>query len=153
MYDDRVEISNPGGLLPLVAKDFGHRSLTRNPLVFSLFTRMHLVEHIGSGIMRMQKDMLEAQLPAPQFSTEGFFTVTLSRQQKEDNSSSYNNTSATLTALQQQMLNLMRENPCITTTELMSATGMKKTAIYSNIRKLKDLRLLSLDPDGRWHTP
>lgn len=43
MFDDRVEISNPGGLLPVVAKDFGHKSMTRNPLIFSLFTRMHLV--------------------------------------------------------------------------------------------------------------
>lgn len=25
MFDDRVEISNPGGLLPVVAKDFGIR--------------------------------------------------------------------------------------------------------------------------------
>lgn len=153
MYDDRVEISNPGGLLPLVAKDFGHRSLTRNPLVFSLFTRMRLVEHIGSGIMRMQKDMLDAQLPAPEFSTEGFFTVTLRRQQKAESTSSNNSFAAALTTLQQQILNLMRENPKITTTELIAATGMKKTAIYNNIRKLKDARLLSQDPDGTWHTP
>lgn len=42
MFEDRVEISNPGGLLPVVAKDFGHKSMTRNPLIFGLFTRMHL---------------------------------------------------------------------------------------------------------------
>ena len=44
MFDDRVEVSNPGGLLPIVAKNFGHKSMTRNPLIFGLFTRMLLVE-------------------------------------------------------------------------------------------------------------
>ena len=60
MFDDRVEVSNPGGLLPIVAKDFGHKSMTRNPLIFGLFTRMHLVERVASGIPRIQEAMKEA---------------------------------------------------------------------------------------------
>lgn len=71
MFDDRVEVSNPGGLLPIVAKDFGHKSLTRNPLIFSLFNRMHLVERVASGIPRMQEAMKEANLSEPEFHTEG----------------------------------------------------------------------------------
>lgn len=27
VYDDRVEISNPGGLLPVVAAELGHKSM------------------------------------------------------------------------------------------------------------------------------
>lgn len=75
MFDDRVEVSNPGGLLPIVAKDFGHKSMTRNPLIFGLFTRMHLVERVASGIPRMQEAMKEANLPEPDFHTDGMFTV------------------------------------------------------------------------------
>lgn len=55
VYDDRVEISNPGGLLPVVAAEFGHKSMSRNPLVFGLFTRMHVVEKVGSGVPRMRE--------------------------------------------------------------------------------------------------
>ena len=66
MYDDRIEITNPGGLLPLVAKHFGRKSLSRNPYIFSLFMRMNLVEHVGSGIGRMRELMLEAGLSEPQ---------------------------------------------------------------------------------------
>lgn len=55
VYDDRVEISNPGGLLPVVAAEFGHKSMSRNPLVFGLFTRMHIVEKVGSGVPRMRE--------------------------------------------------------------------------------------------------
>lgn len=69
----------PGGLLPIVAKDFGHKSMTRNPLIFGLFTRMHLVEKAASGIPRMQEAMREANLPEPEFRTEGMFTAVFKR--------------------------------------------------------------------------
>ena len=49
--------------------------MTRNPLIFGLFTRMHLVERVASGIPRMQEAMQEAKLPEPEFHTDGMFTV------------------------------------------------------------------------------
>ena len=79
VYDDRVEINNPGGLLPLVAKKFGRKSLSRNPYIFNLFMRMNLVEHVGSGIGRMQELMINAGLPAPEYETTDFFTIILHR--------------------------------------------------------------------------
>lgn len=72
------------GLLPIVAKDFGHKSMTRNPLIFGLFTRMHLVEKVASGIPRMQEAMKEANLPEPEFHTDGMFTVAFKRVQKNE---------------------------------------------------------------------
>jgi len=48
MYDGRVEISNPGGLVSAIKlADFGKRSHSRNSLIFGLFARMQLVEQIG----------------------------------------------------------------------------------------------------------
>jgi ATP-dependent DNA helicase RecG len=42
LFDDRVEISNPGGLVSAInLADFGKRSHSRNPLIFGLFARMH----------------------------------------------------------------------------------------------------------------
>lgn len=85
IYDDRVEISNPGGLLMGVQRDFGRKSMTRNPLVFGLFTRMDLVEQVASGIPRMRKEMQEAGLPEPIFTTDGgFFTVEFKRAKKNN---------------------------------------------------------------------
>ena len=79
-YDDRVEISNPGGLLAGVRQDFGKKSMTRNPLIFGLFTRMNLVEQVASGIPRMKQEMMEAGLTEPVFRIEGgFFTIELKR--------------------------------------------------------------------------
>ena len=91
VFDDRVEISNPGGLLLEVKKDFGKRSMTRNPLIFGLFTRMNLVEQVASGIPRMREEMQEAGLPEPIFSTDGgFFTVEFKRPIKENTVKSKN---------------------------------------------------------------
>jgi ATP-dependent DNA helicase RecG len=51
LFSDRVEISNPKGLVSVISRnEFGRRSLSRNPLIFGLFERMRMVEQIGSGI-------------------------------------------------------------------------------------------------------
>ena len=97
IYDDRVEISNPGGLLMGVKKEFGKKSMTRNPLIFSLFTRMNLVEQVASGIPRMRDEMLEAGLPEPVFSTEGgFFIVEFKRPQKNSEDGTINSEDGTI---------------------------------------------------------
>ena len=82
MFDDRVEVSNPGGLLLGVVKDFGKKSMSRNPLIFGLFTRMHLVERVASGVPRMREAMKAANLSEPIFRTEGMFTVVFERPEK-----------------------------------------------------------------------
>ena len=84
VYDDRVVISNPGDLLTEVANDFGHRSLSRNPFVFDMFTRMHLVEQVGSGVPRMRHLMNDFGLPNPIFNTKGMFSITFPRMKLND---------------------------------------------------------------------
>ena len=80
IYDNRVEISNPGGLVPAIKKEeFGKKSISRNPLLFSLFKSADLVEKVGSGIGRMREAMQKVKLPAPKFEFTSFFTVTLQR--------------------------------------------------------------------------
>lgn len=92
LFDDRIEISNPGGLVSAIKlTDFGKRSHSRNPLIFGLFARMQLVEQVGSGINRMNDLMINAGLPVPEYNTEGMFAVKLLRPpktvEKTDNNS------------------------------------------------------------------
>ena len=55
VFDDRVEIYNPGGLPKgLPEKDFGHRSVCRNPHIAELLLRCNYIEKMGSGIERIR---------------------------------------------------------------------------------------------------
>jgi len=80
IYDNRVEITNPGGLVNTIKEDeFGQRSVSINPKIFSFFQRLDLVEQVGAGISRMREKMKDENLPAPLFSLKGIFVVTLYR--------------------------------------------------------------------------
>jgi len=152
MYDDRIEITNPGDLLPVVAKNFGRKSLSRNPLIFGLFTRMHLVEHVGSGIPRMKKDMLDAGLPEPIFETEGMFTVIFKRptvmQNKKDEVKRFQ-----ITEIQRDILSAITKRPTITMEELSSKFNVGRSSIYKNLKILKEQGILTREGrknDGKW---
>ena len=118
MFDDRVEISNPGGLLPVVAKDFGHKSITRNPLIFGLFTRMHLVERVASGIPRMQEAMREANLPEPEFHTEGMFTAVFKRGISIKNDTENDTVNDTVKSKEQEVLNIIKQHPGLNSSKI-----------------------------------
>jgi ATP-dependent DNA helicase RecG len=77
LFDDRIEISNPGGLVKgLKPEDFGKKSVLRNPLLGSLLHRVGYIEKMGTGISRMRGLLREAKLPQPIFEFDSFFTVT-----------------------------------------------------------------------------
>jgi len=86
IYRDRVEIWNPGGLVPgLKLKDLGHVSRPRNLLLFSLMARMDLVENIGSGIKRIRNAISAYKLKPPIIKAEeNWFSITFMRKGAHD---------------------------------------------------------------------
>lgn len=136
VYDNRIEITNPGGLLPLVAKHFGRKSLSRNPYIFSLFMRMNLVEHVGFGIGRMHELMLNSGLPEPKYETDGMFNITLYRPQSSINKS-------TLSDLEKKVVELMSAETKPSIDELCKKIGRKKSTTYGILKSLRDRGYLS----------
>lgn len=98
--------------------------MTRNPLIFGLFTRMHLVERVASGIPRMQEAMKEANLPEPEFHTEGIFTAIFKRH--ITNSDNYGTVNGTVYDIvydavnenEQNILGLLTTNPGLNASEI-----------------------------------
>lgn len=77
IYEDRIEISNPGGLPKgLSREELGTRSVRRNPLIADLLQRIALIEKAGTGIRRMIEDARKHRCPEPKFAVNGFFTAT-----------------------------------------------------------------------------
>ena len=77
IYDDRIEISNPGGLPKGLSKEeLGTRSVRRNPLIADLLHRIAFIEKAGTGIRRMIEEARKHKCPEPKFTVNGFFTAT-----------------------------------------------------------------------------
>lgn len=151
LFDDRVEIANPGGLVSAIPRsEFGRRSLTRNPLIFGLFEKIRMVEHIGSGITRMRELMNDEGLTPPEFSMDGMFSVTLRRPFNFDMwvDKWVNHLSENRVII----LTAMHYNPVVKKTELAMLTGLGATAIDNNIDALKDLGLVEREgtKGGNW---
>ena len=150
VFDDRVEISNPGGLVSAIPEaEFGKRSHSRNPLIFGLFARMHLVEQVGSGIGRIKDLMKVAGLQEPVFQKEGIFTVTFLRPLNDKGNGSEKSSEKS----SEKILRLINENKNITTEELANKIGISTRAIEKHLKKLKDDRLIiRVGPDkgGYW---
>ncbi len=86
IFHDRLEIVNPGGLVPGVTlKELGRISRPRNPLLFALLHRMELVEHIGSGIKRIRQSMRDYLLSPPRIEAGAdWFAITFKRKPQHE---------------------------------------------------------------------
>lgn len=83
IFADRMEIDNPGGLMPGLTLDEIHRgsSRLRNRAIGRVFYELGLIEQWGSGIPRMTNACVQAGLPEPVFEEIGSgFGVTFNRQ-------------------------------------------------------------------------
>jgi ATP-dependent DNA helicase RecG len=59
MFDDRIEIVSPGGLMNGISEEDyfkGNISVLRNPILADVFYRLNLIEKFGTGITRIIKE-------------------------------------------------------------------------------------------------
>jgi len=175
IYDDRVEIENPGGLPDgITRRDFAKSSVRRNPIIADLFHRMGKVERMGSGIDRMRNLMRDSGLKEPVFEMADFFRVTFYRDPRYSlKADSFEKAIATREKTMervwvekgvegsqkssqkssQKILDSMREQTSVTIKELSEKLGISDRAVKKNITKLKERGLLKrIGPDkgGHW---
>ncbi len=80
IYDDRIEISNPGGLLPSKRLDrlIGTQPESRNELLARAFRRYKICEERGSGLLKAGLEVELYGLPPLKFEAgQTYFKVTL----------------------------------------------------------------------------
>jgi len=168
VYDDRVEIVNPGGLpAGLERKDFGKISVRRNERIADLFFRMDKVELAGTGLRRMREAMSAAELPPPRIRQTTFFNISFKRptfdsklafvakQEPAEKVTDRVTEKVTdrVTENQSLILKGMKENKQITSKTLAESVGISERKIKGNIKLLKNKGLLKrIGPDrgGHW---
>ncbi|MBX3248723.1 MAG: hypothetical protein KF901_16215 [Myxococcales bacterium] len=81
VFDDRVEVINPGGLLNHMTVDsirLGGVSQRRNPYLANMLHRLGYREDMGVGVVHMIRELTEAGYPEPEFEVRsGEMRVTL----------------------------------------------------------------------------
>lgn len=157
VYDDRVEIVNPGVFPWHRKKEFGKISVRRNEHIADLFFRMDKVERAGTGIRRMREAMAAAGLPVPKIRQTGFYTIVFKRPIDMNGGKLVERLAEglveRLVESQKAILRLIKENPQISKKELSETIGISTTAIDKNIAKLKKeglLKRIGPDKGGHW---
>ena len=154
LFDDRVEITNPGGLVSAIKPDeFGFKSYSRNPLIFGLFNRIDMVEQVGSGISRIQNDLKTMGLPKAIYKTDGLFTVVFNRTNKENEKTTVKTTAKTTVKTTVKILELIKKDNKITRQALADIIGITIDGVDYNLKKLKQngkLKRIGPDKGGHW---
>ncbi|MEK6916938.1 MAG: ATP-binding protein [Nanoarchaeota archaeon] len=157
VYDDRVEITNPGGLPEGVTKeDLGKISIRRNELIADYFSRVHKAERVGSGIKRMKEAMIQANLPLPQFETSAensFFTIVFKRPVEGSTKKAPESTQKTTQKTTQKILQAIQQNPTITRKELSELMNITEDGIKYHLDKMRKqgiIKRIGPDKGGHW---
>ena len=120
-FDDRIEIENPGILLPgMTIEDMKQGvSRIRNSVIARIFRELDLIEQWGSGVRRIFKEAEEQGLPEPQIVEVGMrmrFIVPLAEPNKIQSN-------AKQTVGDDALQSTPRENPAIPPTQSPTQSG------------------------------
>ena len=170
IYDDRLEVTSPGCMMSgkIIDKEVDDvvASERRNPVLADIFARMKFMERRGSGLKKITDNtnalFNDGKNHVKFFSDRNYFKVTIynalygKRQKNAHVNASVNagvNASVKLSATQEAIIQLMRENPQITIKEMASALGKNETTVSRNISQLKEagvVKRVGSDKTGHW---
>ena len=124
VYDDRLEVWNPGTLPPdITIEDLykEHSSHPRNPRLAAALHRARLIEHWGTGTLRIVQACEDRRMPRPEFITQGrSFIVRFTKAPAEVRIPA----EARVSDRQKRALEYVREHGRITTSIYSSITGV-----------------------------
>ena len=168
IFDDRIEISNPGGLPSgLTRKSFGTKSVVRNPVIASLLHRAGYIEKIGTGIKRIENAVKEHGRGRVIFSFDSFFTVSFSRVKAAEKTSAKTTPEiekttqettqeiekTTQETTQEMILGLIKINSAITRKGLAEKTGLTPDGVKYHLDQLRGqgvIRHVGATKKGCW---
>lgn len=141
MFDDRVEITSPGGLPAGLSKDsflFGGISILRNPIIGGIFFRLHMIEHFGTGIRRINTLYQDSNRKPIYEITDSSIRITLPVVQSHPE----------LTEDENTVFQLLKGRK-MSSSELANASGFGKTKVVAILKRLILLGYVHSTGNGR----
>ncbi|MBO5008855.1 MAG: putative DNA binding domain-containing protein [Clostridia bacterium] len=154
LYDNRLEVTSPGMLLNgvTIEKIREGYSKVRNRAIANAFSYMRIIEEWGSGIPRMFDEFSKYDLTEPELiDMDGDFRVNFYR--SSVTSKVTEKVTEKVTDRELSVLNLIKNNPKITTTSMAAELGKSRKTISEIIKSLKDRGIIKRegsDRKGSW---
>ena len=149
VWDDYCEIWNEGelptGFTPETLLE-QHPSRPRNRNIANAFFKAGFIDAWGRGYKKIREGFEGAGLPMPKIEdVDGGVKVTFMRKNVNDSKTTQKTT--------QKIVELMKQNPSISTDELAELCGITRDGVKYNIRKLKAqgiVRRMNGRKNGYW---
>ena len=152
IYDDRVEIINPGMFpsnLTMAELRAGNKSEPRNPTIARVMYSRKTVETWGRGIKLMLDECAKANLPEPQIVAEGGYTKTVFmrpvagskggvRTSDSNLSREVNEANREVNEVNQRILQILRSAPRCTIPVMAQMAKVSRATIDRAIKTLKE---------------
>lgn len=162
IYDDRVEIENPGRLPEgLTAENIknSHKSQPHNQLIAEVLYKTSWLENWGTGIHRIFEACKEQNVPEPYFNTEqGYVTIVFPRPMnnvsgENDKKDVHKDNSTELTERQKVIFSFVQKNVHITRIEMSTKLQVNEKTIRRDLDVLQSkglIRRVGSRKTGHW---
>ena len=144
LYADRLEVLNPGGLFGNVTVDnLGESgiSASRNQFLSNILEATpypgggFVVENRGTGYQVIEEELQSALMPPPKpMSTLMFFSLTFDKRRVSTSERRMTDVSDVSTAI----VSLLKERNSVSAREMAEASGLSRSTISNNLRRLID---------------
>lgn len=142
MYDDRIEISSPGGLPSGISKKEylnGQISQLRNPILGNIFFRLKYIEMFGTGIRRINESYKDFMVK-PSFEIfENSIKIVLPVLV----------TKLLLTTDEERIMEVFKEGNVLSSSEILKLTEFKKDKLNRLLKKLLQKNYIEMIGKGR----
>ena len=142
IFDDRIEIENPGRLPePLTVDDLKreHPSILRNPKIGRIMFFLGYIEQWGTGTNKMIEACIKAGLPEPEFhETKISFKVILKKRSE-----------TALNERQRKLIEILKNGKEITRKEYQELFKISERTARKDLEELKKLGLIIAEKRGK----
>ena len=157
IYDDRIEIENPGILPPQITPENirqPHISYPYNPLIANVLYSTTYIENWGSGVKRIMEACQKRSVAAPTWSINGgFVVVTFMRPKKsvtQDVTQGVTHDVTQKDTLDIKIEKAIKENLNVTTEDLAKQFGVTSMTIKRHLAKMPHIRYVGSGYSGHW---
>ncbi|MFA7205573.1 MAG: ATP-binding protein [Saccharofermentanales bacterium] len=142
MFEDKIEITSPGGLPEGVTEDDylnKNLSMLRNPVIAGVFYRLNLIETFGSGVFRINREYKDSITKPDFLVSDNFIRITLPV---------LNDDPTGLSKDESVIYRLLKDGRELTREEIDRETGFNKAKTLRVIYKLTDKKIVKRLGEG-----